>query len=211
MKLILFVILCISLPISSFCQAIQFKSKINQDHFIFTSADTIEIKVLKFYIAKLQFWRKGKLVQTDKKRAYLIDVLKDATTIIHYKKSADSLSFILGVDSLIQKKGAMGAGLDPSNGMYWTWQSGYIHFKLEAITNGARNLQLHIGGYSAPHNTIQAIGFPINRLKNNCIQFDLLAFLKHIDLSNTKKIMSPCAEAVLISSYIAQSFSICHD
>ena len=80
MKLLLFVILYISISVSSYCQAIQFKSKINQDHFIFTSADTIEIKVLKFYIANLQFWRNGKLVQTDKKRAYLIDVLNNTNS-----------------------------------------------------------------------------------------------------------------------------------
>ena len=37
----------------------------------------------------------------------------------------------LGVDSVLNYNGVHEGALDPINGMYWTWQTGYIHCKLE--------------------------------------------------------------------------------
>ncbi len=43
----------------------------------------------------------------------------------------DSLRFYMGVDSAINTVGALQGDLDPVNGMFWDWQSGYINFKHE--------------------------------------------------------------------------------
>lgn len=77
-----------------------------------------------------------------------------------------SISFVLGVDSLrstmdISKRTGV---LDPSgsmdDGMYWGWNSGYIFFKMEGISDvapqdpsGQHKFRYHIGGfggYNAP-------------------------------------------------------------
>ena len=63
-----------------------------------------------------------------------------------------SNTFYLGVDSLTNSNGAMGGDLDPTKGMYWTWQTGYIHFKLEGniiCDSSRKSFEYHIGGYSS--------------------------------------------------------------
>jgi hypothetical protein len=171
----------------------------------------VEIKVLKYYITKLQLWKQQQLVYTDQRGAFLIDGLSDATYYLAIKKPYDSLSFTLGIDSAIQRKGALGKDLDPTNGMYWAWQSGYIHFKLETHSSNNKPLQLHIGGYAYPFNTIQQLGFNVTSTKKISIQFELLKLLQQINSQKVYKIMSPSAEAVLIASFIAQSFSISNE
>jgi hypothetical protein len=43
----------------------------------------------------------------------------------------DAIQFNLGLDSLTNVSGALGGDLDPTKGMYWTWQNGYVNFKLQ--------------------------------------------------------------------------------
>jgi endonuclease/exonuclease/phosphatase family metal-dependent hydrolase len=45
--------------------------------------------------------------------------------------NASYIRLTLGVDSVTNAAGVHCCALDPANGMYWSWQSGYIQFKLE--------------------------------------------------------------------------------
>ncbi len=207
----LLLLFCLCSCSQSFSQQIHFKTKASTSPYVYLDQDTVEIKVLKYYITKLQLWKQQQLVYTDQRGAFLIDGLSDATYYLAIKKPYDSLSFTLGIDSAIQRKGALGRDLDPTNGMYWAWQSGYIHFKLETHSSNNKPLQLHIGGYAYPFNTIQQLGFNVTSTKKISIQFELLKLLQQINSQNVYKIMSPSAEAVLIASFIAQSFSISNE
>ncbi len=68
-----------------------------------------------------------------------------------------ALSFMIGVDSVLNFSGPQSGALDPLHGMFWTWNSGYIMAKLEGTSPSSRlpnhMLQFHIGGYRAPHVT----------------------------------------------------------
>jgi hypothetical protein len=72
-----------------------------------------------------------------------------------------SLSFLLGIDSIQNTNGAHDGPLDPMNGMYWTWNSGYVNFKLEGNSPVSplpqHAINYHIGGYRAPYNTSRSI------------------------------------------------------
>jgi hypothetical protein len=72
-----------------------------------------------------------------------------------------SLSFTLGVDSLHNCSGAQSGALDPLNGMFWAWNTGYIFLKLEgksaASHSNGNALAFHIGGYKQPNNCIRTI------------------------------------------------------
>ena len=57
----------------------------------------------------------------------------------------------LGVDSVLNYNGVHEGALDPINGMYWTWQTGYINCKLEGniiCDSSRKSFEYHIGGYS---------------------------------------------------------------
>lgn len=66
----------------------------------------------------------------------------------------NQLSLILGVDSLRNSTGLQEGALDPAYGMFWTWATGYIFFKLEGRTTLNQTFGLHVGS-----NTI----IPINK------------------------------------------------
>lgn len=68
----------------------------------------------------------------------------------------EKIGFLLGVDSARNCSGAQDGALDPMNGMFWTWNSGYIMFKLEgystASTADLQRIEHHIGGYKGADN-----------------------------------------------------------
>lgn len=72
-------------------------------------------------------------------------------------------SFLLGVDSMRNCSGAQDGALDPMNDMFWTWNSGYIMFKLEgnSLQSAAdlNRIEWHIGGYKGPLNATRRISF----------------------------------------------------
>ncbi|MCX7071619.1 MAG: hypothetical protein NTW01_11615 [Gammaproteobacteria bacterium] len=60
------------------------------------------------------------------------------------------LELLIGVDPARNSAGAQIGALDPALGMFWTWATGYIHFKLEghspASPEAGQAVTLHLGG-----------------------------------------------------------------
>lgn len=77
----------------------------------------------------------------------------------------NSISFIVGVDSIKNISGAQSGALDPANGMFWTWNSGYVMFKLEGNSPASNiinhRIEYHIGGFSGPDKVLQEITLPL--------------------------------------------------
>lgn len=73
--------------------------------------------------------------------------------------SYNRLSFLLGVDSARNVSGIQSGALDPALGMFWTWNSGYIFFKMEgnssASTEPNGKFEYHIGGFRYPNSAIR--------------------------------------------------------
>ena len=71
------------------------------------------------------------------------------------------VSFVLGVDSARNCSGAQTGALDPANGMFWNWNTGYIFLKLEGSSpqsgNANGNFLYHVGGYKGATNAIRTI------------------------------------------------------
>ncbi|MFZ1705849.1 MAG: MbnP family protein [Saprospiraceae bacterium] len=176
----------------------------------------IQIMVLKFYISNIQFLQKGKVVLQEKNSFHLVDLEAKSTKVIllknENKMAFDELRFNLGIDSTTNVSGAMGGDLDPTKGMYWTWQSGYINFKLEGsspICNTRNNeFQFHLGGYKKPHYCLQMISLPVQKTQNIQLNLDIQKILSPIDLTILNQIMSPSEEAVSMSIMAANAFTI---
>lgn len=173
--------------------------------------DTTIINKVRFYISNIKLFNNSEVVWIDEPKAYLIDFDSDNNfnLPITSKLAYDELQFDLGIDSLKNVSGALAGDLDPTNGMYWSWQSGYINFKLEGYKNNLehrRNLfQLHLGGYLSPFNALTTCSFSINNKKRINIIFDLELFIESIDIKEQDNIMRPCKEGVEISSLISKA------
>ena len=183
-----------------------------EKEYILDNSTTLRIETLKFYISRFRFLLQDKVVFEEKSKFRLLD-WEDPETFnmnIKYPKiNFDRISFCIGIDSLTNVSGAMGGDLDPLKGMYWTWQSGYINFKLEGFLNKSKSrngqFQYHLGGYQYPFNSLQEISFEVLDPFNLELNFLLDQFLNNADLENNSEIMSPSMKAVFLSN----QFEVC--
>jgi hypothetical protein len=116
-----------------------------------------KVDVMRWYVTPYLANRR----QTRVGDAWLLDLADSAS--LHRQVYARKVDFavwmLFGVDSLLQRGGVMDGDLDPVHGMYWTWQSGYIQFKLEGLLRdsaGERKLELHLGGFEGENKTSMA-------------------------------------------------------
>lgn len=145
------------------------------------------VSVFKYYFTNVEFIKTDGTIYTVPQDSsyFLVDEKKpDSKNItIHIPQGEYSaVRFLIGVDSLrntkdiSERKGT----LDPAGdalGMYWGWNSGYIHFILEGHSPdipiemvGTQNFVFHIGGfggYSTPTiNNIKQITIDLNEKGN---------------------------------------------
>ena len=176
------------------------------------------INLFKCYLSSFELYKAGKLVWKEVSSYHLIDAAVTSSTKLTLDippgLDFDQLSLTLGVDSLASVSGAMGGDLDPSKGMYWSWNSGYIHFKLEGNHKGsmtkALGYEFHIGGYLPPFQTAQKIFLKCTSDSPKIIQMDLDAFLGSLDLQTQHHAMSTGKVAHEISGKAGKVFS-CQD
>ncbi|MBL0359151.1 MAG: hypothetical protein IPP72_20815 [Chitinophagaceae bacterium] len=161
--------------------------------------DSVEIEVLKFYISGIRFYQGNELVDEVEKKHHLIDIENPASQSISCtigkNVKFNRMVFNIGVDSTTNEAGASGGDLDPTNGMYWEWRSGYINLKLEGRSRicPARKNQFafHIGGYQYPYNTIQQLDLPVADSTTIAVVFDVKAFLNQVNIGELYEVMSP--------------------
>ncbi len=177
--------------------------------------DSILIETVKFYISEIELLNSNGTVWKEQNSFHLLDasaisslqILLSTPPNLHF----DQIRFHIGIDSTTNVSGAMGGDLDPTRGMYWTWQNGYINFKLEGKSNLCKTrkneFQFHLGGYQYPFNTIQTaiLNLPENKEINISVNIEKL--FGNIDLSKQNHIMSPGKEAVVLSEKVLSIFS----
>lgn len=175
----------------------------------------ITITRLRWYISDFTFMHKGKPVLKLQQRFYLMDLEDPESMVIaipEMPKKYDEVRFNLGIDSTTNASGVHGDDLDPTKGMYWTWQSGYINFKLEGQSdlcpNERKAFTYHLGGYSGKFNSLQTISLKTSPEKNLRIFMYLDQLLTETLLKETASIMKPGETAVATSAKVAKIFVI---
>ncbi len=157
--------------------------QLNTGTYTNSSGESFSIDLLQYYISNIQLVKAdGNIYTVPQDSSYFLIKEQDVTT--HKAKlkvpggEYVGLRFVLGVDSLrntmdiTKRTGVLDPSGGMSNGMYWSWNSGYIFFKMEGLStfapadpNGNKKIRYHIGGfggYSSP---------TINNIKT--IQLDL--------------------------------------
>ena len=185
--------------------------------FVYNQKDSMVIHSLRYYISDIKLFQNNLEVYSE--NAYHLIDLSDASSLnIELKLTKgiqyDEISFNLGLDSATNTAGALGGALDPSKGMYWSWQSGYINLKLEGKSNVCpqfgHQFQYHLGGYLYPNLAIQNIRLKANRKSGTelNIALDLEQWLLQLPFSVQQHIMSPSKNAVQISIAAAEAFKV---
>ncbi len=180
------------------------------------SGDSVLISGLRFYLSHIQLWNDSFTIGSALKTHYLIDAANPASQKVNVLFNSDlkfnTIRFTIGIDSATNYRGASEGELDPTNGMYWTWQSGFINFKLDGRSNlsSSRNKEfsLHLGGYRYPFISQQQCSIAVNKSTADIklyIQLDqLLGQLKWEQMS---QVMSPGKTAVELSKVLPKIFN----
>ena len=177
-------------------------------------SDSARIDVLKFYISGIELLQNGKVVWKEANSFHLVDAadIKTERLLLHLPTGIvfNSIKLNIGIDSLTNVSGAIGGDLDPTKGMYWTWQNGYINFKVEGVSNVCptrkNQFQFHIGGYLSPNATLQTVVLKAGQ-KATTVYVDLAKLLAGINMPRQNQIMTPGAAALAISAIVASVFS----
>lgn len=125
------------------------------------------ITKLKYYISNICL-KNDTQVFKEPESYHLIDESKPGSKSFSFTAETmqyDSITFLIGVDSLHNVSGAQTGALDPVNDMFWTWNSGYVMAKLEGNSSSSpqvnQKFEYHIGGYSGKHNVVKKLSFAL--------------------------------------------------
>ena len=191
------------------------QSKLSSDSiYNLNTTDSIQITALRFYISNIELLDKNKTVWKDPIQFHLMDAFIEKTLAVYIPSNTayTKLKFNLGIDSVTNVSGALGGDLDPTKGMYWTWQSGYINLKLEGTSNVCKTrhneFQFHLGGYQSPFNNLQTVFTDANSKQDIEFSIDIQKIFNQINLAQQHHIMSPGKEAINFSEKITNSIGV---
>jgi hypothetical protein len=185
-----------------------------------TKTDTLEIETFKFYLSNIEIEFDDQSKIKPKSNYHLINWENPKSLLIPIAKSQNKIiskvTFNVGVDSTASVSGALSGDLDPVNGMYWAWQSGYINMKIEGKSNSCKTrknqFQFHLGGYLKPNYALRKIEIPIqkNKIPDGAINIivDIRSLFSEISLKETNSIMIPGKAAMKIADLSAKIFSV---
>ncbi|MFM9825208.1 MbnP family protein [Flavobacterium sp.] len=193
----------------------KFPLQLNKKH-VSVSHDTLSIETFRCYISNIEIHYEDQSTFIQKNTYHLLDADKPDSFVIPITKKSDKLiskiTFNIGIDSITNTSGAMAGDLDPINGMYWAWQSGYINMKIEGKSSSCKTrnneFQFHIGGYLKPNYALRkkVINGNINGNDNINIGIDVAVFLAEIDLEKMNSIMIPGRAAMDLADISAKMF-----
>ncbi|MFT6747340.1 MAG: hypothetical protein ACJAZ2_001691 [Glaciecola sp.] len=181
--------------------------------------DSLKINSLKLYFSSFVVKYKDGTTYTQTNSYHLLKWDEDhkaKTIALNLKqKPITSISFNLGIDSTMNTAGALDGDLDPILGMYWSWQSGYINFKIEGSSSSCKThkneFSFHVGGYLPPNNAVKKITLqtsqqPIDKEIN--IGIDLSKFFDKTLLAKTNSVTIPSSKAVQAASILSKCFQV---
>ena len=138
---------------------------LNNGHYMNANSDSFTVSKFKYYITNVVLKKSDGTSYVARESYHLIDsnkgnkytIVLDSVPVGNY----NAINFILGVDSLRNTSGAQTGALDPSYGMFWSWNQGYIFLMMEGNSpNSAafnNTLIFHLGGFTQPYNCIRKI------------------------------------------------------
>jgi hypothetical protein len=186
--------------------------KLNKTY-ISKNNDTLQLSAFKFYISDLKIGYADNTSFIEKNSHHLIDIENSNSLqlplCLKNGKVITRIFFNIGVDSVASTSGALAGDLDPTKGMYWAWQSGYINMKIEGKSASCKTrkneFHFHIGGYKQPFYAIRKVDlYPISQSLDVIV--DGAEIFSEIKLNETNSIMIPGKQALELANYSVAMF-----
>lgn len=187
----------------------------NKKYYCASQGDSVSIAACRFYISDVALYVNNMAVSGN--GPHLIDLFDSTARRVEMAPygvdKITELRFNLGIDSITNVAGAGAGDLDPTKGMYWAWQSGYINMKLEGSSKlcakSRGEFQYHLGGYAAPYNALKRVALKVEHYNGQYhVRVDVQKFLEQADLKGLSTVMSPSAKAVELAGHAVKMFSL---
>ncbi|MGI4865930.1 MAG: MbnP family protein [Janthinobacterium lividum] len=127
------------------------------------NGEQFTISTFKYYLSNVTLQRRDGTHYTVPDGYFLVDAAQSASQHIALKDvpagEYTGLSFVVGVDSARNVAGAQTGALDPVNGMFWDWNSGYVFVRLEGTSpaSATGRLRFAIMGFQKPYNALRTV------------------------------------------------------
>lgn len=175
--------------------------------------DSLTITSIRFYVHGLQSGGRP-LTSSEHLLIDLDDSGRHVLPLLH--RPTGSLHFGLGTHSRLDSLGAQGGALDPSNGMYWTWQTGFIQAKIEgtspACTTKKHQFIYHLAWPAKARQRLPdekvSLTLPVGSNALITLNWAADGWFQAINLRQQPQIMEPNAAAVTLLKAWAQSFQL---
>jgi hypothetical protein len=124
------------------------------------TGDTLTFTTFKYYVSNIKLKRSDNTYWEEEESYHLVDASVPASVEIDLENvpAGDyvALEITMGVDSARNVSGAQTGALDPANGMFWSWNSGYIMIKAEGQSpqSSTGSFAYHLGGFTGPNKAV---------------------------------------------------------
>lgn len=145
--------------------------------YVNTNGDTFTVTKLNYYISNIILTKTDGSTFTETESYHLVKHSDPTTYWINVKNvpfaSYKSVKFTIGVDSLRNVSGAQSGDLSltKAGDMFWSWNTGYIFFKMEgkAPRSGdpTKTIEYHVGGYGGTYKTQRDVVLNFNSATAN--------------------------------------------
>lgn len=206
---------------------LQFKHKMGNrelqlfnESYINPFGEPVIITRFKYYLSHLTITGADQKETVLSAKTFLIDESEPASKTLVFATSVtapQSLSFVIGVDSILNVSGVQTGSLDPLHGMFWTWNSGYIFAKLEGKSDSshapAHLVNWDVGGFKAPANASRKITLDLSTATGPVItiEADLLKWfsgMHSIHIAQAPLCHLPGTMAMQLADNYSRMFSI---
>ena len=173
------------------------------------NSDVMTFTTFKYYVSNFKLKKTDGTWWSHPESYFIVDLSNPSSLTVSLTNvpagDYTDLEYTLGVDSLRNVSGAQTGALSTSNGMFWSWNTGYIMLKAEGTSpqSGTGNFAFHLGGFQGTNNIVTtktvSFGTVLKVEKENNTEVHLIANpakLFHADpLSSGTNVMMPGAKA----------------
>jgi len=136
------------------------------------NGDSIRISKFNYFISNIKLVKEDGTVFAETESYHLVQGDKENSKTFTISNvpfgTYTSMSFIIGVDSARNVSGAQTGDLDPTSGMFWDWNTGYVMAKMEAespqATETGTSVIYHLGGFGGDVNVLRTVSLQLPKL-----------------------------------------------
>ncbi len=134
--------------------------ELNKKYIHHMTSDELTFTMFRYYVSNIQLVKDDGTIWSEQNSYRIINVAEPSSLLLSLNNipagNYKEMRYTLGVDSTRNVSGAQDGALAPSNGMFWSWNTGYIFLKAEGTSpqSSNNNFMIHLGGFSGANNII---------------------------------------------------------